>query len=86
MDLNEREKNSNSIDRGGGGVINTYIIQNDNIFNNKNNINNIINNKNINNINNNTIENKDININKNYNMIDVEKNGIKYDCSIIILN
>ena len=88
MDLNEREKNSNSIDRGGGGgIINTNIIQNNNIFNNKNNINNIINDKNIsnniniNNINNDTKEDKDININTNSNMIEMEKSGINYDSS-----
>ena len=86
MDLNEREKNSNSIDRG-GGIINTNIIQNNNIFNNKNNINNIINDKNIsnnintNNINNDTKEDKDININTNSNMIEMEKSGINYDSS-----
>ena len=88
MDLNEREKNSNSIDRGGGGgIINTNIIQNNNIFNNKNNINNIINDKNIsnniniNNINNDNKEDKDININTNSNMIEMEKSGINYDSS-----
>ena len=86
MDLNEREKNSNSIDRG-GRIINTNIIQNNNIFNNKNNINNIINDKNIsnnintNNINNDTKEDKDININTNSNMIEMEKSGINYDSS-----
>ena len=74
-DLNEREKNGNSIDQG-GGIINKNIIQNNNIVNDKNNINNDINYININNK-----EDKDININTNSNMIEMEKSGINYDSS-----
>ena len=91
-DLNEREKNGNSIDQG-GGIINKNIIQNNNIVNDKNNIINDINyininnNINMNNINNNIKENKDFNINTNThtNMIENEKNGLNYDSSTYYL-